>query len=122
TQLVRNLPSGTLADSEQKAVVWVGKLREYVERAVRPERRPPPAAIEALDAAIAARGEAIASLYQQGRNATSDVIKDFTRKILASADSSEQLRLELVKAALRHYAAFSMEDVAPPEIANLDAD
>ena len=60
-------------------------------------------------------------LYRQGREAVSQVIQDFDRRV-AAADPSEQNKLKLDRAALRHYATFSLEAASQQALATLDAE
>jgi eukaryotic-like serine/threonine-protein kinase len=121
TQLVRNLPSGTLPDAEKRALSWVGRLREFAAAGAAPERRPPPAAIDALDAAVVARGADVQKLYQQGRDAARVVVANFDRQV-AAADADGQLKLRFDRVKLSHYASFSLEAAAQQVVASLDAE
>ncbi|HZN34971.1 MAG TPA: protein kinase [Pirellulaceae bacterium] len=121
TQMIRNLPEGTLPDADRRAIPWVGRLREFAANAASVDRRPPPAAIEALDAAVATRSEDVQMLYRQGREAVSQIIQDFDRRVLA-ADPNEQIKIKLDRVALRHYTAFSLEAASQQALATLDVE
>lgn len=119
--LIRNLPAGPLPESLRRAIPWVGRLREFSASVAAPDRRPAAAAIEALDAAVVARGPDVIKLYQQGHSDVKKVIAEFDRQI-ASADSTEQLRLKFDRLSVRHYASFSLEAAAQQALATLEAD
>jgi serine/threonine-protein kinase len=121
TQLVRNLPPGSVPEDVKRAIPWIGRLRQFAAVGAAPERRPPAAAIDALDAAIGKQSSEIQTLYRQGRDAVFSVIADFDKQF-ASADTTEQLRLKFDRVSLRHYASFSLEGAAQQAVAGLDVE
>ena len=121
-QLIRNLPSGTLPEPIKRAIPWVGKLREFSAAVAAPDRRPPAAAIEALDAAVVAKGGEVVKLYQQGQADVKRIIADFDRQIAAATDPTEQARLRVDRLSVRHYASFSLEAAAQQALATLEAE
>jgi hypothetical protein len=121
-QFINNLPAGPLPQTARRAIPWVGKLREFSAAVVASDRRPPAAAIESLDAAVAAKGGEVARLYQQGQADVKKVIADFDRQIAAATDSTEQLRLKFDRQSLRHYASFSLDAAAQQALATLEGE
>jgi hypothetical protein len=122
-QLVQNLPTERLSDADRRAILLAGRLREFaggIEHA--PDRRVPAAAVNALDAAVRARGPEVVALFEQGRNAARSVIADFNRKMEAATDSSEQLRIKYDRQQLRHYVTYSLESAAQQAIAMLEVE
>jgi hypothetical protein len=121
-QLIRYLPD-TPTPAARRAAHWAGKLREFSAVVAAPERRPPSAAIEALDAAVAARGGEIARFFQQGQADVQGRIANFDRQVAsAAADPTEQLRLKFDRLSLRHYASFSPDAAAQQAVASLDVE
>jgi hypothetical protein len=122
-QLMQNVPSEKLSESDRRAVLLAGRLREFsagVEH--QGDRRPPAAIIAALDAAVNARGPEVKALFEQGRSHVRTIIAEFQKKIEAASEPSDQNRLKLERAQVRNYVTYSWEAAVQLAIANLDVD
>lgn len=120
TQLLRHLPADAPEETMLRVLPWIGRLRELSAVALPADRKPPVAAIAALDSAVAARGAKASELFEQGRGAAREVLADFDRRIAAASEASEIPRLKLERWQLRHHASFSCQAAAQEVLAHLD--
>jgi hypothetical protein len=58
--------------------------------------------------------------FEQGREAARAIATEFDKKVQATGDPNEQLRLKFDRQSLRHYASFSLESAAQQAVATLD--
>jgi hypothetical protein len=126
TQLVARLKTPRKAgdpwpEPTLKSLQWCGTLRDFAGQAVTERRRAPPAALAALDNAVAKLGSEAANAYQSGRDAAQKVMKGYDGQIAdeATTDSKRfQLRQERIK--LANYAAFPLETEVQQVLNRLD--
>ena len=120
TQLLRHLPADAPEETTMRIFPWIGRLRELSALALPADRKPPAAAIAALDAAVTARGAKASELFEQGRGAAREVLADFDRRIAAATEASNINQLKFERWQLRHHASFSCEAAAQEVLTHLE--
>jgi len=92
----------------QEVLHGIGQLREFAA-GVGEQRAGADEALQRLDAAVAAHGDAAAQPYSEGRAQTRFVLKQFDAQILAAPDQAKKSRLEIDRRTLSKYVAFPIE-------------
>jgi hypothetical protein len=112
-------PGGASAAEAETLVSWIGQLREFA--AVGDEKHSTPAAIlDKLDAAVAAHGDAARKLYEQGRNQTREMVKQFEARIESAADEATRARLRIERRQVSSFVQFPYDAALADVLAGLD--
>jgi hypothetical protein len=124
TDLVARIPKpkkpGEAYPAEsQQMFQWVGRLREFAG-GVGDKRPAPQEALQKLDAALAAHGDAATKSYEEGRALSGRVLKEYADQIQAAPDDAKRSRLERERLQLPQYAVFPYEAAAKSVLDGLD--
>ena len=122
TELVSKIPrprGDPYPPATAQIFTWAGQLREFTASAA--DARPvPDELIRKLDAAVAARGEEMTKLYEQGREQTRSTLREFDEKIDAATDEATKSRLRIYRTQVTHYAAFPLDAALHTIVAGLE--
>ncbi len=113
-------PADPYRPEHQEIFHWAGQLREFVDFIPKESQRPPAQLLDALDAAVTARGPTANEHYQRGRADSRNTAQDFDRRIAASAAPATVALLKVQRRQVNRYAEFALEDVAQQILAGLD--
>jgi uncharacterized caspase-like protein len=106
-------PDGQLPPDARRILPWAGRLREFAGEAVPDNYKPAATELEKIDQAVAAAGPGAIRLYNTGRQHVSDILEQLDKRIAATSDKGERLKLEkFERPRLRNYASFSIEAAA----------
>ena len=116
TELVARLPppakpGAGLTPRAQRLLVWTGQLREYAATAAMENRRPTPASLAALDAAVEKQGVDALQHYAQGRKLTTQRVAEYDEKLIAADDEALVAKAKIDRRQLPHYATFPYEEI-----------
>jgi hypothetical protein len=120
TQWVNRLPKGALPESTRRVLPWAGRIRQYVAEAAAPDRRPDAALLEALDAAVKARGEEAYKLYVDGRRDVRNITMRFDAQLEAATDDKEKLKINFERRSPRHYVSFVFDPIVQEVLAGME--
>jgi hypothetical protein len=113
-------PAEPLSEVSQRVLPWAGRLREFAGTAVKGSRQPSGPALERLDDAVAALGDASELAYRKGRNQASTVRMEFDTRIQDAGDEATELRLGIERRNLAYYARFPVAEHVAEILAGLD--
>jgi hypothetical protein len=124
TQMIQNLPSDKLSETDKRAVHVAGRLREFCGGGIEhnADRRPSVGAISGLDAAVNARGADVKAIYEQGRAIVRASIADYQKRADAAEDASSQTRLRIEKTQVKNHVPYTWESAAQQAILQIDVE
>jgi hypothetical protein len=97
---------------------WVGRLREFA--AMVDERPVPEPSLARLDTAVAAHGAGAVKLYEQGREATRTIARDFDAKAAAATDEATRAKLKIDRRQVTAYAVFPFDEAVQAILVGMD--
>ena len=112
-------PGDAYPAESQQLLERIGRLREFAA-GVGDKRAATQDALQKLDAAVAALGDAAAVYYEQGRAHAGRLLKDFDDQIRAAPDDAKKSRLERERLQLAHYTVFPFDAAAKSVLDGLE--
>ncbi len=95
----------------QQILEWTGRLREFAG-GVDGRRPATKEALQKLDDAVAALGDAAATPYAEGRAHAAEVLKGFDDQLQAAPDDARRAKLDTDRLRLVNYAVFPFDAAA----------
>jgi serine/threonine-protein kinase len=106
-----------------RALVFAGQLREFASASVEDKEHLPQEALEKLDAALAALGDAAVQTYEQGRSMSRKIADDFDAKLAdPNLDEATRSKIRIERRLLNRYVPFPFEASVKSILDGLDRD